>query len=140
MGNTVKEMFPTNTLQSQHTSSHPGSLACVQPAEEPSSTTWVPMDITEDIGQIYDDVMQCVYDDVDVKYDDLALGDTGEAPVPPPRMRSGSMTASVGQGLEKPLPGLPRNKIISKLEEKKNELILQREKEAEKKKQLEEQK
>ena len=26
-----------------------------------------------DIGQIYDDVMQCVYDDVDVKYDDVTM-------------------------------------------------------------------
>jgi len=142
--NTVKEMFPSNTLHSHTNTSHHTSLTCIQPPEEPSSTTPLPMDITEtDIGQIYDDVMQCVYDDVDVKYDDLALrdtGDTGEAPVPPPRIRSGSVTASVDQGLDKPLPGVPRNKIISKLEEKKNELREQREREAEKKKQLEEQK
>merc|ERR1711962_1149394 len=95
------------------------------------------MDITEDLGQIYDDVMQCVYDDVDVKYDDLVqLGDASEAPVPPPRLR----LSSVDAGVEKPLPGVPRNKIISKIEEKKNEIILQREKEAEKKRQLEDQK
>merc|ERR1712079_342590 len=90
-----------------------------------------------DLGQIYDDVMQCVYDDVDVKYDDLVqLGDASEAPVPPPRLR----LSSVDAGVEKPLPGVPRNKIISKIEEKKNEIILQREKEAEKKRQLEDQK
>merc|ERR1712223_1634610 len=59
-----------------------------------------------------------------------------EAPVPPPRLR----LSSVDAGVEKPLPGVPRNKIISKIEEKKNEIILQREKEAEKKRQLEEQK
>merc|ERR1712107_5783 len=102
-----------------------------------NTTTPLPMDITEDLGQIYDDVMQCVYDDVDVKYDDLVqLGDASEAPVPPPRLR----LSSVDAGVEKPLPGVPRNKIISKIEEKKNEIILQREKEAEKKRQLEDQK
>merc|ERR1711922_116642 len=80
---------------------------------------------------------QCVYDDVDVKYDDLVqLGDASESPIPPPRLR----LSSVDAGVEKPLPGVPRNKIISKIEEKKNEIILLREKEAEKKKQLEEQK
>merc|ERR1712037_348173 len=113
---TVKEILPEPA---------PSSLTqMVQPAQDPTSstgtTTPLPMDITEDLGQIYDDVMQCVYDDVDVKYDDLVqLGDAG---------------------VEKPLPGVPRNKIISKIEEKKNEIILLREKEAEKKKQLEEQK
>merc|ERR1712173_324110 len=102
-----------------------------------NTTTPLPMDITEDLGQIYDDVMQCVYDDVDVKYDDLVqLGDASEAPIPPPRLR----LSSVDAGFEKPLPGVLRNKIISKIEEKKNEIILLREKEAEKKKQLEEQK
>ena len=120
---TVKEMPPP---QEQ-------GACLVQPAEDPTSTTTpLPMDITEDLGQIYDDVMQCVYDDVDVKYDDLPLGD---APIPPPRLRA----SSVDHGVEKPLPGVPRNKIISKIEEKKNELISLREKEAEKKKQVEEQ-
>merc|ERR1719264_2382001 len=125
---TVKEMPPP---QEQ-------GACLVQPAEDPTSTTTpLPMDITEDLGQIYDDVMQCVYDDVDVKYEDLVqLGDASEAPIPPPRLRLGSVDA----GVEKPLPGVPRNKIISKIEEKKNEIILLREKEAEKKKQLEEQK
>ena len=128
---TVREMMAEQPVTTQN---------LVQPTEEPSSTsctTPLPMDITEDLGQIYDDVMQCVYDDVDIKYDDLIqLGDAGEAPVPPPRLRS----SSVDHGLEKPLPGVPRNKIISRLEEKKNEIISSREKEAEKKKQLEEQK
>ena len=130
---TVKEILPEPA---------PSSLTqMVQPAQDPTSstgtTTPLPMDITEDLGQIYDDVMQCVYDDVDVKYDDLVqLGDASEAPIPPPRLR----LSSVDAGVEKPLPGVPRNKIISKIEEKKNEIILQREKEAEKKKQIEEQK
>merc|ERR1712061_148914 len=130
---TVKEILPEPA---------PSSLPqMVQPAQDPTSstgtTTPLPMDITEDLGQIYDDVMQCVYDDVDVKYDDLVqLGDASEAPIPPPRLR----LSSVDAGVEKPLPGVPRNKIISKIEEKKNEIILLREKEAEKKKQLEEQK
>jgi len=130
---TVKEILPEPA---------PSSLTqMVQPAQDPTSstgtTTPLPMDITEDLGQIYDDVMQCVYDDVDVKYDDLVqLGDASEAPIPPPRLR----LSSVDAGVEKPLPGVPRNKIISKIEEKKNEIILLREKEAEKKKQMEEQK
>ena len=127
---TVKEILP-----------EPKSGSMVQPVQDPTSSTTtaipLPMDIGDDLGQIYDDVMQCVYDDVDVKYDDLVqLGDASEAPIPPPRLRLGSVDA----GVEKPLPGVPRNMIISKIEEKKNEIILLREKEAEKKKQLEEQK
>ena len=127
---TVKEILP-----------EPKSGSMVQPVQDPTSSTTtaipLPMDIGDDLGQIYDDVMQCVYDDVDVKYDDLVqLGDASEAPIPPPRLRLGSVEA----GVEKPLPGVPRNMIISKIEEKKNEIILLREKEAEKKKQLEEQK
>merc|ERR1719264_474053 len=131
---TVKEILPEPAPSSSLTQ-------MVQPAQDPTSSTTtaipLPMDIGDDLGQIYDDVMQCVYDDVDVKYDDLVqLGDASEAPIPPPRLRLGSVDA----GVEKPLPGVPRNKIISKIEEKKNEIILLREKEAEKKKQLEEQK
>ena len=132
---TVKEILPEQPASSSMPQMQ------VQPVQDPTSstgtTTPLPMDITEDLGQIYDDVMQCVYDDVDVKYDDLVqLGDASEAPIPPPRLR----LSSVDAGVEKPLPGVPRNKIISKIEEKKNEIILQREKEAEKKKQIEEQK
>merc|ERR1719410_137557 len=135
---TVKEILPQPAAAA---SSLPPCGQMVQPVQDPTSstntTTPLPMDITEDLGQIYDDVMQCVYDDVDVKYDDLVqLGDASEAPVPPPRLR----LSSVDAGVEKPLPGVPRNKIISKIEEKKNEIILQREKEAEKKRQLEDQK
>jgi len=135
---TVKEILPERAAAA---SSLPQGGQMVQPVQDPTSstntTTPLPMDITEDLGQIYDDVMQCVYDDVDVKYDDLVqLGDASEAPVPPPRLR----LSSVDAGVEKPLPGVPRNKIISKIEEKKNEIILQREKEAEKKRQLEDQK
>jgi len=135
---TVKEILPEPAAAA---SSLPPGGQMVQPVQDPTSstntTTPLPMDITEDLGQIYDDVMQCVYDDVDVKYDDLVqLGDASEAPVPPPRLR----LSSVDAGVEKPLPGVPRNKIISKIEEKKNEIILQREKEAEKKRQLEDQK
>merc|ERR1711953_600518 len=134
----VKEILPQPAAAA---SSLPQGGQMVQPVQDPTSstntTTPLPMDITEDLGQIYDDVMQCVYDDVDVKYDDLVqLGDASEAPIPPPRLR----LSSVDAGVEKPLPGVPRNKIISKIEEKKNEIILLREKEAEKKRQLEDQK
>merc|ERR1719336_1555197 len=120
---TVKEILPQPAAAA---SSLPPGGQMVQPVQDPTSstntTTPLPMDITED---------------VDVKYDDLVqLGDASEAPVPPPRLR----LSSVDAGVEKPLPGVPRNKIISKIEEKKNEIILQREKEAEKKRQLEDQK
>ena len=33
-----------------------------------------PMEL--DLGEIYDDVLQCVYDDVDVKYDDIQVKKT----------------------------------------------------------------
>ena len=91
-----------------------------------------------DIGQIYDDVMQCVYDDVDVKYDDMnLLTEQTEAPAPVPPLRRRGL--SVDQGVEKPLPITPRNNIISKLAEKKNVLLTAREKELEKKRLIDEQ-
>merc|ERR1711953_415171 len=89
---TVKEILPERAAAA---SSLPQGGQMVQPVQDPTSstntTTPLPMDITEDLGQIYDDVMQCVYDDVDVKYDDLVqLGDASEAPVPPPTLRLSS--------------------------------------------------
>merc|ERR1712106_624770 len=100
--------------------SNSGSLHTIQVPEEPNSASPTPMDTLDmDIGQIYDDVMQCVYDDVDVKYDDVNLiTDQVEPPVPPMRKRG----LSVDQGVEKPLPVVPKNNIITKLAEKKNEL------------------
>merc|ERR1711892_1404535 len=105
---------------------------------EEANAAPVPMDTLDmDIGQIYDDVMQGVYDDVDVKYDDVHLiTDQVEPPVPPMRKRA----LSVDHGIEKPLPVVPKNNIITKLAEKKNELLTAREKELEKKRLLEEQK
>lgn len=109
----------------------------VQPIEEPSSSN-----IVEDIdmNQIYDDVMQCVYDDVDVKYDDLPMMDVNGPPVPPVRKRGLSVDRGV-QSIDKPLPTAPKPpSIITILSEKKNELLKEREKEQERKKQIEEQK
>merc|ERR1711892_613141 len=105
---------------------------------EEANAAPVPMDTLDmDIGQIYDDVMQGVYDDVDVKYDDDHLiTDQVQPPVPPMRKRG----LSVDHGIEKPLPVVPKNNIITKLAEKKNELLTAREKELEKKRLLEEQK
>merc|ERR1711892_1114414 len=105
---------------------------------EEANAAPVPMDTLDmDIGQIYDDVMQGVYDDVDVKYDDVHLiTDQVEPPVPPMRKRG----LSVDHGMEKPLPVVPKNNVITKLAEKKNELLTAREKELEKKRLLEEQK
>jgi len=129
---TVKE----NKAMAQ-SNSNSGSLNTVQVLEEPTSATPIPMDTLDmDIGQIYDDVMQCVYDDVDVKYDDVNLiTDQAEPPVPPMRKRG----LSVDHGIEKPLPGVPKNNIITKLAEKKNELLTAREKELEKKRLLDDQ-
>merc|ERR1719435_790306 len=111
--------------------SNSGSLNALQ-APVDSDPAPVPMDTLDmDIGQIYDDVMQGVYDDVDVKYDDVNLvTDQAEPPVPPMRKRG----LSVDHGIEKPLPGVPKNNIITKLAEKKNELLTAREKDLEKKK------
>jgi len=92
-----------------------------------------PMDISEqsldlDIGQIYDDVMQCVYDDVDIKYDDVEIL-TDQPPVPPLRKKD----VSIEPDIDKPLPAAPKNNILTKLTEKKNELLTARERELEKK-------
>merc|ERR1712038_1785967 len=126
----------------------------VRPAatkDSPPSQTFSPMDISEqnpttmegldlDIGQIYDDVMQCVYDDVDIKYDDVEIL-ADQPPVPPLRKKDVSIEPP---DIDKPLPAAPRNNILTKLTEKKNELMTAREKELEKKRkekeELEEQK
>eukprot|EP00092_Neocalanus_flemingeri_P005309 GFUD01005717.1.p1 GENE.GFUD01005717.1~~GFUD01005717.1.p1 ORF type:complete len:913 (-),score=220.83 GFUD01005717.1:325-3063(-) len=117
--------------------SNSGSLNTIHVPEEPNSATPTPMDTLDmDIGQIYDDVMQCVYDDVDIKYDDVnIITDQIQPPVPPMRKRG----LSVDQGVEKPLPVVPKNNIITKLAEKKNELLTAREKELEKRRLLDEQ-
>jgi len=132
---TVKENKPAAELLG----SSSGSLNALQTqTETESAPAPVPMDTLDmDIGQIYDDVMQGVYDDVDVKYDDVNLiTDQAEPPVPPMRKRG----LSVDHGIEKPLPVVPKNNIITKLAEKKNELMTAREKDLEKKRLLEEQK
>ena len=120
---TVKEVRPVGTKDS------------------PPSQTFSPMDISEqnpttmegldlDIGQIYDDVMQCVYDDVDIKYDDVEIL-ADQPPVPPLRKKDVSIEPP---DMDKPLPAAPRNNILTKLTEKKNELMTARERELEKKK------
>jgi len=130
---TVKENKPSQALSTSQ-----GTLGNTEDSEQLSIVTPDQIDSMDvDIGQIYDDVMQCVYDDVDVKYDDVNfMTDTVEPPVPPMRKRG----LSVDNGIEKPLPGVPKNNIITKLAEKKNELMTAREKELERKRILEEQK
>jgi hypothetical protein len=100
-----------------------------------------PMAMDLDISQIYDDVMQCVYDDVDTKYDDLTAtlvegaDGLGEPPVPPMRKRG----LSIDRGVDRPLPTAPRvPTIIDKIADKKNELLREREREAERRKVVEE--
>merc|ERR1711902_279858 len=113
---TVKENKPAGELLG----SSSGSLNALQTqTETESAPAPVPMDTLDmDIGQIYDDVMQGVYDDVDVKHGDVNLiTDQAEPPVPPMRKRG----LSVDHGIEKPLPVVPKNNIITKLAEKKKE-------------------
>merc|ERR1719211_291394 len=119
-----------------------GEVKEVKPAttkDNPPAQTFSPMEISEqntntmegldlDIGQIYDDVMQCVYDDVDIKYDDVEIL-TDQPPVPPLRKKD----VSIEPDIDKPLPAAPRNNILTKITEKKNELLTAREKEMEKK-------
>jgi len=110
------------------------SVATVTTVKEVSQvvTKESPMDISDsldlDIGQIYDDVMQCVYDDVDIKYDDVEILND-QPPVPPLRKKD----VSIEPDIDKPLPAAPKNNILTKLTEKKNELMTAREKELEKK-------
>merc|ERR1712012_371827 len=130
------------------------SVATVKECIKPDPPNFSPMDVTDittesvnnvamdtmdsldlDIGQIYDDVMQCVYDDVDVKYDDVTML-MDQPPVPPLRRNKELETnidADIIAEIDKPLPAAPKNNILTKLTEKKNELLIAREKEIEKK-------
>ena len=127
------------------------SVATVKENKQEQSLGFsTPMDVTDitsespgvtmdgldlDIGQIYDDVMQCVYDDVDIKYDDVTLL-MDQPPVPPTRRRETNIDADIPDiaELDKPLPAAPKNNILSKLAEKKNDMLIAREKEMERKK------
>jgi hypothetical protein len=113
-----------------------------------------PMDL--DVNTLYDDVLQCVYDDVDTKYDSIELIQT-EATPPVPPIRKQRCSESVGrpapptpesetgpepEKLDKPLPDTPSKvpAILTKLAggSKKNNSA--KELEEQKKKELEEQK
>merc|ERR1712112_747881 len=74
-------------------------------------------------------------DDVDVKYDDVTML-IDQPPVPPQRRNKELETnidADIIAEIDKPLPAAPKNNILTKLTEKKNELLIAREKEIEKK-------
>ena len=155
----------SNTNLSSAAATNLGSMTSVSTVKENQApvthqnTNMSPMDVTDitvdtfneamdtlgdDIGQIYDDVMQCVYDDVDIKYDDVTLL-MDQPPVPPQRkQKETNIDADIVPDIDKPLPAAPKNNILTKLTEKKNELMTAREKELEKKKrereELEEQK
>jgi hypothetical protein len=113
-----------------------------------------PMDL--DVNTLYDDVLQCVYDDVDTKYDSIDLIQTDATPPVPP-IRKQRCSESVGrpapptpesetgqepETLDKPLPDTPSKvpAILTKLAggSKKNNSA--KELEEQKKKELEEQK
>lgn len=88
-----------------------------------------------DVDALYDDVMQCVYDDVDTKYDCVDF--SGAPPQIPTRQRKMSVEVELvtPTSPEKPLPGTPSKMptIITKLTKKDADAI-------QKKKELEEQK
>ena len=147
---TVKEIKPSELAQSgelktETMDEEAGALSLTTMVNPPSSGCDL-TDMDLDIGQIYDDVMQFVYDDVDTKYDVLAAtlvekadssigGVATEPPVPPLRKRG----LSIDRGVDRPLPITPRNPtIIDKIAEKKNELLREREREAERKRVLDE--
>ena len=84
---TVKENKPQQQQQQQQQQAAPASFAPMDVAELESPGTAALDTLDLDIGQIYDDVMQCVYDDVDIKYDDVTMLLTAEQPpVPPTRI------------------------------------------------------
>merc|ERR1711994_1147539 len=66
----------------------------------------------------------------DIKYDDVEIL-ADQPPVPPRRKKDVSIEPP---DMDKPLPAAPRNNILTKLTEKKNELMTARERELEKKK------
>lgn len=87
-----------------------------------------PMEI--DVQALYDDVMQCVYDDVDTKYDGMDFTTNEEPPVPPARKKMPPTTVTntvpptpvvVDEEPLKPLPDTPSKMpaLIGKLAEKK---------------------
>ena len=79
-----------------------GSMTSVATVRE-NKPAAVKDEVSMDVDALYDDVMQCVYDDVDTKYDDLVEA----APPPPPvRMRQDS-ALNTPESPEKPLPGTP---------------------------------
>ena len=83
---TVKENKPQQQQQQQQQAA-PASFAPMDVSELESPGTAALDTLDLDIGQIYDDVMQCVYDDVDIKYDDVTMLLTAEQPpVPPTRI------------------------------------------------------
>merc|ERR1711976_139820 len=145
----------SNTNLSSAAATNLGSMTSVSTVKENQgqvshqNTSMSPMDVTDitvdsfndamdtlgdDIGQIYDDVMQCVYDDVDIKYDDVTLL-LDQPPVPPQRkQKETNIDADIIPDIDKPLPAAPKNNILTKLTEKKNEMIIAREKELEEKK------
>ncbi|TRY78048.1 hypothetical protein TCAL_06620 [Tigriopus californicus] len=88
-----------------------------------------------DVDALYDDVMQCVYDDVDTKYDCVDF--SGAPPQIPTRQRKMSVEVELitPTSPEKPLPGTPSKMptLITKLTKKDADAI-------QRKKDLEEQK
>jgi len=142
--NTVKENNVTNSYISE-SSNFKDSTPTPSTSAQINNNT--PMDVTDitnevaneamdtlDLDQIYDDVMQCVYDDVDIKYDDVTL--LMDQPPVPPQRRNKELETNIDADIpdiDKPLPAAPRNNILTKLTEKKNEMIIAREKEIEKK-------
>ena len=103
----------------------------------PAALVGATMDI-DDVGALYDDVMQVVYDDVDTKYDGMTFGDDEDPPLPPQRKRNMSVDLQVDP--DKPLPGTPSKlpTIITKITGgKKDPEAAQKKKEEEERKKRE---
>ena len=67
-----------------------------------------------DIGILYDDVMQCVYDDVASTGGDLEIFSNEQPPAPPERIRTSNGGTNIGitEVIERPLPQKPKSQSV----------------------------
>ncbi len=120
-----------------------GSVTSVATIKENKKSATITHDLGEsmDVDALYDDVMQCVYDDVDTKYDLIDHVDENPPPLPP--ARTSTRTDDVPHEApelpspEKPLPGTPSKlpTLLAKISGKSGEATLSRKKKEEKAKQ-----
>ena len=93
------------------------TLQQTSPEQEVTDEKQIPDDVNSptstdiDIGELYDDVMQCVYDDVQADGDEIDLI-FDKPPTPPERIRSSTLEANcvLPEVIERPLPEKPPQK------------------------------